>query len=175
MAEIYGAARRARGAGDSASTSAPGNVGEDDEDDGDDHPSDDSNSEDSDKSPAGDFFDVSFPSLPPRTGSMTTGVLTLISVADILTLSVGGSTSAFTPCCTKSGSGLQLIILSTVRGEAETVLINFPGLHFPVTKSTVGAESLCVLRGRTGCVISPFIASSWCRTTFLTSPAPDSN
>ena len=94
--------RLGENAGDEFSAVPHGNVGEGDEDDGDDHPNDGSNSEDSDKSPAGDFFDVSFPSLPPRTGAVTTGAPTLISVADIPTLSVGGSTSAFIPCCTQS-------------------------------------------------------------------------
>ena len=130
-----------------------GNVGEDDEDDEDDHPNDGSNSEESDRSPDGDFLDLCLPSLPPRLGTVTDGVLVLTSAADILTVSVGGSTSATTPCCTESSSGLQVTVIFIVRGEVETVPITFPGLLFPVTKSTVGAESSCLLRGRPGCVI----------------------
>ena len=125
-----------------------GNVGEDDEDD---HPNDGSNSEDSDRSSGEDFFDVSLSSLPLRPGGVKTAVLVLTSATDIPTLSVRGSPPAFTPCCIESGCGLQLTVMSTIRGEAETVLIIFPGLHFPVTKSTVGAESSCLLRGRSGC------------------------
>ena len=38
--------------------------------------------------------------------------------------------------------------MSNVRGDVETVLDTFPGLHFPVTRSTAGADGSCRLSDR---------------------------
>ena len=38
---------------------------------------------------------------------------------------------------------VHIIVRSNISGDVETVLETFPGLHFPVTRSTTGTEGSC--------------------------------
>ena len=68
----------------------------------------------------------------PVAGVATAGVLVSKPATELFTVS-GGSTP-----WKISGCGVHITVISNVRGDVETVLDTFPGLHFPVTRSTVG-------------------------------------
>ena len=60
-----------------------------------------------------------------------------------------------------------------MREEVETVLDTLPGLHFPVTGSTAGAEGSCRLSGHHGLLDGPPSGPSRHRTTCLMPLTPD--
>ena len=66
-----------------------------------------------------------------------------------------------------------MIVRSNVRGDVETVLDTFPGLHFPVTRSTTGADGFCRLSDRAVLLVRPPGGLARRRTTCRMSLAPN--
>ena len=108
-------------------------------------------------------------------GVAMAGVL-ISKPATILFTVYGGSTpwaAKSAPGCKISGSGVHITVISNVRGDVETVLDTFPGLHFPVTRSTAGADGSCQLSDRAVLLVGPSGGLLCCRTTCRMSRAPN--
>ena len=67
----------------------------------------------------------------------------------------------------------HITVISNVRGDVETFLDTFPGMHFPVTRSTAGADGSCRLSDRTVLLVGTPGGLTRCRTTCRMSFPPN--